>query len=208
MNNTPPFPKLPPKPATENAVDPIHLLTIHLLSIIDILTGKVFVDALPLIGGEEAKQELESWKIGVSEGNDDIFTEKKALSTYTTIALSAFGIGKSAQAHIMKSQADSMKAIYEISNFYHTYRGHVFEFRKTLKSKDLSPMEKLDALWAVTDALYEETKAGITRNAKKDPESLEKVITDLNTVFISLEQLTECAKFINIVPVPSSSSNI
>lgn len=194
-----PFPKLQERPKEEQAIGPIHLLTIHLLSIIDQLSGKLFVDALPLIGGEEAKEELESWRIGVKTEDDSVFREKKALSMYTTFALGAFGIGKSISAHVSKSQADAIKAIFEVSNMYDTYKPCLFDCKKTLKSKDLTPMEKLDALWAVLDVFYEEQKTRITKNAKEDEESLKKVIEDLNQIFMGLEKLTGCAAMIGIL---------
>lgn len=196
-----------PPPMGDFQFTPLQLLTVHLLSIIDIVSGQVFVDALPLIGGEEAKEELASWKIGVETGNDDVFREKKSLSTYTTLALGAFGAGKTAQQHIAKSQADSVKAILTVSQLYDSYRDMLFEFKKTLKSKDLTALEKLETLWAVTDALYESMKDSITENAKNDTQSLEKVIGDLNHVFISLEKLTGGAKMVGILNENNNNNN-
>lgn len=196
-----------PPPMGDFQFTPLQLLTVHLLSIIDIVSGQVFVDALPLIGGEEAKEELASWKIGVETGNDDVFREKKSLSTYTTLALGAFGAGKTAQQHIAKSQADSVKAILTVSQLYDSYRDMLFEFKKTLKSKDLTALEKLETLWAVTDALYESMKDSITENAKNDTQSLEKVIGDLNHVFISLEKLTGGAKMVGILNENNNNSS-
>lgn len=202
------FPKIPERPKVELSLTPLQVLTFQLLSIIDIITGQVFMDALPLIGGEAAKEELSGWMVkqGEEEG-DNKFEPKKALSMYSTLTLTAFGVGQTAQQHIMKSQSDAMKGIYEVANMYESYRELLFDFRKTLKSKDLTPLEKLDALWAVVDTLYEEFREKVTRNAKNDPESLDKVIGDLNSVFISLEKLTEGAKMIKVIE-PSSSSNI
>ena len=211
MNNakTEPFPKIPNPPQVELCLNPLQQLTLQLLTIIDVVSGKVFVDALPLIGGESAKEELESWKIGVQTGDDDAFRTKKALSTYTTIALTAFGLGKSAQQHIIKSQSDSIKAIFEVSSMYESYRDVLFDFKKTLKSKDLTSMEKLDALWAVTDTLYEEFKQKLIENSRNDVTNLDRIVLDLNQVFIALEKLTEGAKMIQIIePKSNNNSNI
>lgn len=202
-----PFPKLAPQPEIQVASGPVQILTIHLLAIIDILTGRLFMDALPLVGGEEAKEELQSWKIGVESGNEDVFTEKKKLSTYTTLALGAYSMGASISQHITKSQADAIKAIFEIASMYDQYSSELYELKKTVKSKDLTPQEKLDALWTVLDVIYEERKQSFNLNAKNDPESLKKLVDDLNMMFISLDKLSQGAKMIQIIP-PSSSSNI
>lgn len=195
------------RPEEEKAIGPLQLLTIHLLSIIDIFSGKVFLDALPLIGGEEAKEELASWKIGVQTGNDEVFSNKKQVSTYMTIALGAFSAGQSISSHITKSNADATKAIFEIASFYERFSPELGELKKTIKSKDLSPEEKLDALWSVLDVLYEGMKDKINENARAYPENLKELVTDLSTTFIRLDKLTEGAKYIGLIK-PVNSSNI
>lgn len=210
MNNektTKPFPKMIQRPEEEKAIGPIQLLTMHLLSIIDIFSGKVFLDALPLIGGEEAKEELASWKIGVQTGNDEVFSNKKQVSTYMTIALGAFSAGQSISSHITKSNADATKAIFEIASCYNRFSPELGELKKTIKSKDLSPEEKLDALWSVLDILYAGMKNKINENARAYPENLKELVADLNTTFIRLDKLTEGAKYIGLIK-PENNSNI
>lgn len=206
MNNET-FPKLPERPEEEKSIDATQLLTFYLLAIIDILSGKVFVDALPLIGGEDAKEELASWKVGVSSGGEiDTFTNKKQLSTYMTVALGAYSMGQSISSHITKSKADSTKAIFEIASCYNRIQGDIIELKKTIKSKDLSPEEKLDALWVVCDTFYDDFKQKIRENAKKYPENLKEVIDDLNTIFIRLDKLTSGAKYIGIIKNENNSN--
>jgi hypothetical protein len=219
MNNEP-FPKLPERPEEERARDPIGVLTAHLCTIIDLLTGQFFVDLLPLIGGPEAKKELKRWNLGFQKGNDtEVFDDMKTMSTYSTLALAGYYGGTNIQTHIKKSAADGFKAVFETANIYHACRDHLYDFKRTLKSKDLKPIEKLEALWAVLDVLYEERKASIMENAKNDPETIKTVIDDLNRIFISLDKLTEASKMLNILIItpgagnnnnnsPPSSSNI
>jgi len=207
-----PFPKLPTTTTTKKvdvlAATPLQVLTIRLLAIIDILTGQVFMDALPLVGGETAKEELTGWMIkpGEEEG-DNVYNPKKALSAYSTIALSAFGIGQTAQAHITKSQSDAVKGIFEVASMYENYRETLSDFAKTLRSKDLEAIEKLDMLWVVMDTLFDDFKRKVNENSKKDPESLENLVRDLNTVFIHLNKITEGAKMIQLI-APINNSNI
>lgn len=200
------FPKMIEKPEL-GAMTPIQLLTLHLNTIIDIITGKVFLDALPLIGGEEAQEELASWKLGVQAGNDDVFSNKKQISTYMTVALGAFSMGQAAAAHVNKSHADATKAIFELASCYDRVRPDILEVKKTIKSKDLNPEEKLDLLWTVCDTLYESFKERVNNNAKAYPENLKALVDDLMITFTKLDQLTEGAKYIGIIKPEQTKNN-
>ena len=197
-----------PPPVGDFQFTPLQLLTVHLLSIIDIVSGQVFVDALPLIGGEEAKEELASWKLGVQTNNEEIFANKKQVSTYMTVALGAFSAGQTAIKHITKSSADATKAIYEITSGYNRIAPDLVELKKTIKSKDLSPEEKLDALWSVIDVFYAGVKDNINENARLYPENLKELVADLNTTIQRLDRLTEGAKFVGILKPENNNSNI
>jgi len=206
MNNEA-FPKMKTR-EEDKAANAFQVLLMHLIGIVDILAGKVFLDALPLIGGEEAKEELASWKLGVQTGNEEIFSNKKQVSTYMTIALGAFSAGQTAIKHITKSSADATKAIYEITSGYNRIAPDLVELKKTIKSKDLSPEEKLDALWSVIDVFYAGVKDKINENARLYPENLKELVDDLNGTIQRLDRLTEGAKFIGILKPENNNSNI
>lgn len=217
-NNSTPFPKFIEIPPHLNINTPLGVLTQQLLLLIELVTSRVFYDAIPLVGGPDAEQELNHWKLkmmkDLSELNDtntssEIIERQEPLpiSGYLTATLAALGAGNTAVAHISKSAADSTKAIYEISKFYEKYGEKLNECSKIVRTKDLSDMEKLDTLVSFIDAIWEDSKNRVISNAKACPDALHAVIGDFSQAFFHLENITKGANFLKILEEGSSNTN-
>jgi len=201
-----PFPKMVEVPPHMNNCTPLGILTKQLLLLIELATGKLFSDAMPLVGGPDADKEMARWtakmKREFSEKNkgtlDVGYEEPIPLSGYLTTSLMALQFGTAATMHIMASAADSTKALYELSSFYQKFEPQLVEIARITRSKDITDSEKLDTLIAFIYAVIDEWKNTILDNSKKCPEALAHVISDVNQAFFHLENISKGSKLLNI----------
>jgi len=208
MNNEKTTESFPPMGNSKlQEIKPQTILLLNLLEILQIVSGSLVVHAIPLVGGNDAKEELESWKLGVLNDDDAEFHKRESLSGYMTLALALFGIEKTVSNHLVSSEADAMKAIQEVTMNYHLYSHMIEPFRRIAKSKDITPTEKFDAFWTFTDLIYDEIKTHINQNAKQNPEAVEALIADITNLLLRLDRLTEGAKYLRIIPPPPPNNS-
>lgn len=187
-------------PSTLKEITPFSILLVNFLEVLQIVTGSLIVHAIPLVGGDDAKSELESWKLGVKEDDDAHFGKKESLSGYMAFALGLFALEKSITNHLMSSDADAIKAIEQVTSNFHLHSDKIEPLRKLLKSKDITPSEKFDAFWTCLDMFYNDGKNYVMENARKNPGTVEALIADLSMLFIKLDILTKGALFLRIIP--------
>lgn len=193
---TKPFPKTSDLPIHLNQSTPIGILTQQVLLLIDLLSGKLVFDALPLVGGKDIEKEVISWNEKLSSGH--ACPELIPFSGYMTASLGAMAIGNSAAKHITCSSADAVKAIYEIACLQAKFKDEFEKAHEIIHTKDLTPMDKLETLISFIDVMYDSLKNTVLENAKLCPDSLKASINDIDRAMFHIGNIARGSEFLNI----------